>query len=93
MKRAWGALLVVVLAWVLAIPGAARAVGGPRTLDVTAASCPAAKELATKKATEACAKHGGLAWTEFSLDCEADTELLPGVPVNLQVHFLCGSDL
>lgn len=93
MGRGWRLVSCLAVLVALAVPATVQAVSGPRDLEVTAASCPSARELGTKKATEACAKHGGLAWTEFSMDCDADETLLPGVPVTMQVHFLCGADL
>jgi|GEM_PF-7124756 len=93
MRKALAGSMVAVTLAVFGLGGSALAAGGPRSAELTAPTCGEARAKAEKKATEVCAKAGGLAWTEYSADCEDDTQLMPGVPVTLQVHFLCGADL
>lgn len=92
MRKAMVGSLVAMTVALLG-PGSLLAVGGPRTAQLTGASCVEARAKAEKKANDECSKAGGLAWTEYSADCEDDTQSLPGVPVTLDVHFLCGADL
>lgn len=93
MRRATLLLGAVAVLGLPCWPGPAFGGGGPRQGEASGATCVEAREKARALATKACDKQGGLAWIEFSVDCDTEEQLMPGVPVSLQVHYLCGADL
>ncbi len=93
MRRATLLLAVASAVGVSCWCGPAFGGGGPRQDEASGPTCVEAREKARALATKACDQQGGLAWTEFSIDCDTDEQVMPGVPVSLQVHYLCGADL